>query len=280
MISPSDDLSTAAHRSSLASRSCDASGERDLPLVRPLAIGPGVALFLDFDGTLVEIAESPDAITVPDHLPDLLERLSRALDGRFAVVTGRSIAALEGLLGPVDVAVAGSHGGEFRASGQASVEALAAPLPEAVVSALGQCAAANGGLLMEAKPFSVAIHYRHHPQALESVLECAQHLAGQFGLVLKHGKQVVELAMPGSDKGTALARFMSLPAFQGAVPLFLGDDVTDEDAFRAARDLDGQGVLVGPLRRTAATFRIEGVTDVLAWLASGLETAIKGDIHA
>jgi trehalose 6-phosphate phosphatase len=242
----------------------------DLPLPAPLRPEKS-ALFLDFDGTLVEIADHPGAVVVAPYLPGLIADLSRRLDGRLAIVTGRSIAALEELLGPVEVAVAGSHGGEFRRSAAAGIEPLAEPLPGEIVSACEAFAAANGGLLVEPKPFSVAVHYRHHPEALESLLNCAQGLASAAGLSLTHGKQVIELAMPGSDKGTAAARFMALPAFAGTTPLFLGDDVTDEHAFHAMRGLGGQGVLVGPMRPTAAAARLPGVAAVHAWLKAGLE---------
>lgn len=240
-----------------------------LPRAAPLDLA-GSALFLDFDGTLVEIADHPDDVQVPAGLPDLLAALSAALDGRLAIVTGRSIAALEALLGPVEVAVAGSHGGEFRPAPGAPVLPLADPLPAAIVAAMEDFSRANGGLLVEPKPYSVAVHYRHHPEALEALLTCAEGLASRFRLSLKHGKQVIELAMPGSDKGTALSRFMALPAFADAVPLFLGDDVTDEDAFHAAARHGGAGVLVGAMRPTAAAFRLPGVDAVHAWLEAGL----------
>lgn len=242
----------------------------DLPAPAPLDADSS-AVFLDFDGTLVEIAEHPGDVVVAPYLAELLTDLSDRLDGRLAIVTGRSIAALEELLGPVEVAVAGSHGGEFRRAAGAEVEPLAKPLPPEIVSAFEEFASANGGLLVEPKPFSVAVHYRHHPEALEGLLTCAEGLASAFGLSMKHGKQVIELAMPGSDKGTAAARFMSLPTFAGKTPLFLGDDVTDEDAFHAVARLGGQGVLVGPMRPTAAAMRLPDVASVHAWLKAGLE---------
>lgn len=245
-------------------------------LPRPPALAPArSALFLDFDGTLVEIADHPDDVLVPARLPALLAALSAALDGRLAIVTGRSIAALEALLGPVEVAVAGSHGGEFRPAPGAPVQPLADPLPADVVAALDAFSRANGGLLVEPKPYSIAVHYRRHPEALEGLLVCAGSLAAEAGLSLKHGKQVIELAMPGSDKGTALSRFMALSAFADAVPLFLGDDVTDEDAFHAAARHGGAGVLVGAMRPTAAAFRLPGVDAVHTWLEAGL----TGDIR-
>ncbi|WP_235037652.1 MULTISPECIES: trehalose-phosphatase [unclassified Novosphingobium] len=246
------------------------AAEGDLPLPPPLDPGANIALFLDFDGTLVEIVDHPDDVVVGPRLAGMITALSQRLGGRLAIVTGRSIAALEALIGPVEVAVAGSHGGEFRPRSGAEVEPLADPLPAAVVAALENFAATNGGLLVEPKPFSVAVHYRRHPEALEGLLACAQALAEKRGLAMKHGKQVIELAMPGSDKGTAVVRFMGLPAFAGAAPLFLGDDVTDEDAFRAVRHLGGQGVLVGPMRATAAALRLPGVAAVHTWLEGGL----------
>jgi trehalose 6-phosphate phosphatase len=243
----------------------------DLPLPPPLAPDLPSALFLDFDGTLVEIADHPDDVIIAPHLAATITALSHRLGGRLAIVTGRSIAALEALLGPVEVAVAGSHGGEFRPAAGAAIEPLADPLPPAVLAALETFAIANGGLLVEPKPYSAAVHYRRHPHAVEGLLACARDLAATHGLAMKHGKQVIELTMPGSDKGSAVERFMGLPAFAGAHPLFLGDDVTDEDAFEAIRHLGGEGVLVGPMRETAAARRLPDVAAVHEWLESGLQ---------
>lgn len=245
---------------------------QDLPQPAPLAATAPAALFLDFDGTLVDIAGHPDDVLVAAGLPALLGALSERLDGRLAIVTGRSIAALEALLGPVDVAIAGSHGGEFRRARSAGVEPLAAALPAEVLLAVERFAQGNGGLLVEPKPFSVAIHYRRHPGVLDALLAFAHDLGAAQGLAVKHGKQVIELTMPGSDKGTATRRFMALPAFAEATPLFLGDDVTDEDAFHAVRALGGHGVLVGPMRPTAASFRLPDVAAVHAWLKAALAT--------
>lgn len=226
-----------------------------------------IALFLDFDGTLVEIADHPDGVIVPPDLPERIARLSQRLDGRFAIVTGRSLDALEAMLGPLDVAVAGSHGGEFRAAGTRDVVPLAQPLPPVVAQRLSDFARANGDLLVEPKPFSIAVHYRRRPEAMPALLACAAETGEAFGLKLKHGKQVIELSMPGSDKGSAVARFMQMAPFAGARPLFAGDDVTDEDAFAAVTRLGGAGILVGPMRRTLARWRLDGVPAVHDWLA-------------
>ncbi len=260
MTEPSDSSSQAEH---------GAPG-RDLPLPPPLRLARQTALFLDFDGTLVEIADHPDDVIVPDGLPGLLTDLARALEGRLALVSGRSIASLEAMLGPIGVAMAGSHGGELRPAGSSRVEPLAQPLPGHVVERLATFAREHGGLLVEPKPFSVAVHYRRHPHALAPLLACAQGLAEGEDLKLKHGKQVIELVMPGSDKGSAVAAFLQRPEFAQARPLFLGDDVTDEDAFCAMPALGGEGVLVGPLRPTAALWRLPDVDAVHAWLARAL----------
>lgn len=261
MSDPSDSLSLAEH-------GADRPG---LPPPPPLCLAGRTALFLDFDGTLVEIADRPDEVIVPDTVPRLIETLARRLEGRLALVSGRSLAVLETLLGPMEVAMAGSHGGEFRPAGVATAHSLAAPLPDDVVKHLSGFAEANGGLLVEPKPFSVAVHYRRHPNVLERLLTCAEAIASRRGLEVKHGKQVVELVMPGSDKGTAIACFMKRAEFAGTTPLFVGDDVTDEDAFHAVARFGGTGVLVGAMRPTAAHWRLDDVAAVHAWLAAALQ---------
>lgn len=244
---------------------------RDLAPPPPFRTWRKAALFLDFDGTLVEIADHPDEVVIARGLPGLIEALARQLDGRLALVSGRSLAALEAHLGPIGVAMAGSHGGEFRPAGTATALALAEPLPKDVVTRLSDFAQANGGLLVEPKPHSVAIHYRHHPEALDALLAYATAVMEGTGLGMKHGKQVIELVMPGADKGAAVAKFMQFDRFAGAEPLFLGDDATDEDAFVAVAGLGGSGILVGPMRATAARWRLPDVMAVHAWLEAGLD---------
>jgi len=228
---------------------------------------PPLALFLDFDGTLVEIAAHPDDVEVDPRLPDLLTRLDIALEGRLAVISGRSLAVLDRFLGPIGIAMAGSHGGELRLAGSEQVQALADPLDDTVAGAMEHFARKAGGLLFERKPFSVAVHYRAHPEARDALLDCARALADRHGLGLKHGKMVVELAMPGSDKGSAVTRFMELPRFADARPVFAGDDVTDEDAFAIVKHFGGSGILVGPMRETRAIWRLEDVDALHRWLA-------------
>jgi trehalose 6-phosphate phosphatase len=226
----------------------------------------GAALFLDFDGTLVELADSPEAIRVPGELHSLLGRLSRVLGGRLAVISGRSIADLDRHLGGAGLAMSGSHGLEMRFAGGAEVPLAPPPGLEAARHAMQRFAEADPGLLVEEKPASVALHYRLAPAWAGEAGEFLSDLARRTGLSLQPGKMVIELRPPGADKGDALRKLMKEPPFAGARPWFVGDDLTDEDAFAAAAELGGAGVLVGPARDTAAQWRLDGVAAVAAWL--------------
>jgi trehalose 6-phosphate phosphatase len=233
----------------------------------PPSLLDGAALFLDFDGTLVELAETPDSIRVSPTLGALLRQLAEKLSGRIALVTGRSIADLERHLQCSRLAVSGSHGLELRLRDGSHVPlALRHDLSE-VRERIASLAEEIPGLLVENKPFGIALHYRQAPEAEERVRAALKELASRTGLALQHGKMVIELRPPGADKGDAVRAFMTEPDFAGARPLFVGDDLTDEDAFRAAAELGGGGVLVGPVRETVARWRLADVAAVSAWLA-------------
>ena len=238
----------------------------DAPLAPPPDRTDELALFLDFDGTLVELAETPNSIRVSPHLSPLLSRLAEKLGGRLAIVSGRSIRDLERHLSCAKLAVSGSHGLELRLR-DGSFVPLAAPrgLDHARDRSM-RFASSIPGLIVEDKPFSIAIHYRQAPEREAEVHEFMTRLAAATGLTIQHGKMVAELRPPGADKGDALRALMTEPEFAGARPVFVGDDQTDEDAFYAAAELGGGGVLVGPPRDTAAKWRLSGVSDVSAWL--------------
>ena len=240
-------------------------------LAPPPSLVAGKALFLDFDGTLTEIAPHPDEVSVIPGLGLLLAQVADRLDGRMAIISGRSLSQLEQHLGPLGIAVAGSHGGEFREAGAAEAIALAHPIAPDIVQQVSDLAEELGGLLVESKPYSVAIHYRDRPEARDRILDVTREIARNAGVALKSGKMVFELVMPGSDKGSAARRFMSLPAFADSLPLFAGDDMTDEDAFAVVTEFGGGGVLVGPMRETAALWRLDGVAQVHAWLGALVE---------
>jgi trehalose 6-phosphate phosphatase len=235
----------------------------------PPSLLEDAALFLDFDGTLVELAETPDAISVPPALPPLLDRLNERLGGRLALVTGRSIAGLERHLRCTGLALSGSHGIELRLANGRSLTTRQRHDLEPARERLKRLAAETPGLLVEDKPFGVALHYRQAPEQADAVAAVMEELGEASGLSLQKGKMVIELRPAGADKGDAVRAFMAEPEFAGARPLFLGDDMTDEHAFAAAAELGGAGILVGPPRPTAAKWRLENVGAVIDWLSRG-----------
>lgn len=236
-----------------------------LPAPPPLTRLTAPALFVDFDGTLVAIAAAPDAIDVPGDLGARLGALSERLDGRLALVSGRAPNDLERHLGALPFARAGSHGAARFAADGAPLGESAAPIPAAASEAM-RAFAAREGLVFEAKSHGGALHYRNAPALADTVTAFAEALARQHGLSVKLGKCVAELVNPGADKGGAVRAFMAGADFAGSLPVFVGDDLTDEDGFAAAADLGGFGVLVGETRPTAARYRLATVAAVHLWL--------------
>jgi trehalose 6-phosphate phosphatase len=233
----------------------------------------GKSVFLDFDGTLVEIAERPDAVIVDDRLRRLLAALDQALSGRLAVVTGRPLAQIESLLGVTRLALSGSHGAESaRPDGTRRAVEPPAWLAQ-TISRLETFSRERPGVLVEVKPYGVALHYRQAPDAERACLAFAESLAQTSDIHLLKGKMVVELRLPGIDKGTAIRAFMADTPMTGTRPLVFGDDVTDEAAFIAAAALGGAGVLVGEDRPSAARYRLPGVAATLDWLEAAVEVA-------
>jgi trehalose 6-phosphate phosphatase len=224
-----------------------------------------IALFLDFDGTLVEIADDPQAIGPPVGLAARLVDLASRLGGACAVVSGRSIEDLRQFIGPVAIAFAGSHGGHVVAASGTSLRE-AEGLPQGVGEALRSFSDANG-LLHEVKAHGAALHYRARPEFGQEAVNYARVLATEHGLATKTGKCVIELVRPGIDKGGAVELLMREPAFADSLPIFVGDDLTDEDGFAACERLGGFGLIVGDRPATAARYRVGTVKDVYAWLS-------------
>lgn len=235
-----------------------------LPPPPPLSELERPALFLDFDGTLVEIASDPDAIAVAEGLGQRLEMLAKRLSGRLALVTGRSIDNLTQFIGPLAVHVAGSHGGHVLGDTGDALQ-VSEPLAATIGEQLGGFASENG-LLYERKSHGAALHYRARPDLEERAQDFASDLARQHGLTTKRGKCVIEIVRPGADKGGAVRLLMRQPAFAGAIPVFVGDDVTDEDGMATAAELGGFGIAVGDRPFEHASYHLSSVKDVHSWL--------------
>ena len=229
------------------------------------------ALFLDLDGTLADIEPRPDQVVAEPGRTRLLARLAEALGGRLAVVSGRALGDIDRILDGAVPALAGVHGLQRRrADGSVASVEPPAGLDEAR-RALIAGLPAREGLLVEDKGVAVAVHYRQAPDCAAQVAALCRATADRFGLERQPGDMVVELRPPGADKGDAIEAFMSEPPFRGAIPIFVGDDLTDENGFRAVRGLGGYGVLVGPQRKTLAARRLGSVDEVMAWLEEALK---------
>ena len=224
------------------------------------------ALFLDLDGTLAPIAQRPDAVVPSEALTRLLKRASRRLDGRLAVVSGRSLEDIDRILQGAVVAAAAVHGLVRRtASGSVLTQPPHPGLNYARIKL--DRLSDRPGILLEDKRLGLAVHYRKAPEAEDAVIRNCREVAATTGLVLQLGRMVAELRTPGADKGDSVRAFMAEQPFSGAVPVFVGDDLTDEDGFAAAAALGGYGVLVGEKRETSARHHLADVEAVLGWLA-------------
>ncbi|RYF92704.1 MAG: trehalose-phosphatase [Caulobacteraceae bacterium] len=228
------------------------------------------ALFLDLDGTLADIAETPGAVGPVASRTRTLRALSPALDGRLAILSGREVAEIDRILEGSVASVAGLHGLDRRtADGRLDATPPHPALPDAR-QCLASLAKAERGLLLEDKGTSVALHYRLRPEAGPAVVDCARRLARQTGLILQEGHMVAELRTPGPDKGEALQAFMAEAPFAGATPIMIGDDLTDEDAFAAAIALGGEAILIGLPRRSRSRWRLEDPSALLSWLEASM----------
>lgn len=228
-----------------------------------------VSLFLDLDGTLAPFAATPDGIGPDTERNMRLRRVAERLEGRLAVVSGRSLSDLDRILEGAVAAMAGSHGLERRTS-HALVTNEAHPQLALAMAELEQFAGQFADVRIETKPLSVAFHYRGNPSVEPMAQVFANDLARRTGLKLQRGAMVAEFLTPGGDKGQAVRAFMNEAPFAGTTPVFVGDDLTDEDGFAAAADNGGFGVLVGPPRQTCARYRLADERAVHAWLDRAL----------
>ena len=232
------------------------------------AITSRTALFLDFDGTLVPFAETPNAVQVPAVLVTLLADLQELLDGALAIVSGRQTGVLDQLLAPLRLPLAGEHGLQRRAASGRLLEQQPWPDSGFVLQACNRLAGQHPALLVERKQAGAALHYRRAPE-LETL--CRKTLMGaleghpQFELL--QGKLVVEAVPAHVNKGRAIAAFLREPPFCGRVPVFVGDDATDESGFGTVQSHGGIAIKVGP-GPTLARHRLASAQAVCAWLVA------------
>ena len=212
----------------------------------------GWSLFLDVDGTLLELAPTPDAVIVGPELPELLARLSRRFGGALAIVSGRCIAELDQLFYPFRFPAAGIHGIELRdARGELHYAGLRDVDLEWARAELRRFVAQRPGLILEDKGRALALHFRQAPELEGEV----QTVLGRVlpGLPqeahLQPGHCVIEIKSAAADKRTAIQRFLEEPPFAGRVPVFVGDDVTDHEGLAYVESIGGHAVFVGPAPR-------------------------------
>lgn len=227
------------------------------------------ALFLDLDGTLIDIAPSPEEVVAPQQLVSSLGVLARRLDGALAVVSGRPITTIDALFAPLRLPAAGVHGAEVRfEAGQANVSRPAPPIPNDVRWMLAPLAEIKG-VLVEDKTIAIAIHFRQAPSAADRVREIVEAAVLAHGgdqLAIVPGKCVFEIKHAQFSKGTAVAEFMERKPWAGRRPIFVGDDVTDEAAFAVLPRWNGVGIAVGRAR-PGAIVGFATAAEVRGWLA-------------
>lgn len=234
------------------------------------------ALFLDIDGTLLDLAPEPQAVQVPPGLVARIRALALGLDGALALVSGRPLSDIDRFF-PAGFDAAGTHGAQWRLGGTETAPGpeIEAALAE-ITTLLREGTDALPGVLLERKPHAIALHYRLAPEHSAQVRSLAGRAAQALGPAfrLQEGKQVVELLPAQAGKGAAIGRFMGRPPYAGRTPVFVGDDRTDEDGFALVNALAGLSIRVGDGGQTQARFRLHSPTAVRDWLA-GLVASLQ-----
>ncbi len=233
-----------------------------------IALDPATtAFFFDFDGTLAEIVDDPDAVTIGDDVRDALVAIGEAAGGALAVISGREIASIDRFLSPLKLPVGGAHGAERRSvEGEVHRTELDSGDLKRLAERVEGFAREYPGTSVETKRTSVALHYRRNPAAEEECVALARSLAEDYPSVsLLAGKMVLEFKFSGRTKADVIADFMAEEPFSGRRPVYFGDDVTDEDAFRVIPRWDGVSVKIGE-GPTEAGYRLVDPAALYAWM--------------
>jgi trehalose 6-phosphate phosphatase len=234
---------------------------------RPPELEIDDALFVDFDGTLVEIALNPADVVVPMSLIALLAGLEAGLGGALAIISGRPIADLDKHLAPLGLAAAGEHGAELRFTGKGRIEQYV-DLPTSAAESLTALSEQLVGTVLELKTASAALHYREAPEHEAAAIAAIQALAGEHeSYEFMHGKMVAEFKPISINKGLAIAELLTQEPFAGRRAVFIGDDVTDETGFEAVNEFGGISIRTERSEDTHAQFFLAGPADVRRWLA-------------
>ena len=242
---------------------------------RPPLLRADAALFLDFDGTLAAYAPHPDGVTIERDLPGLLARLRERLQGALAIVSGRSLEAIDALLGPPRFAGAGLHGLEWRLASGRTHRSGNPTGASRILAAVTERFGADPRLVIEDKGAGVALHWRRAPARAAECIAFMREIVASTDMEILRGHAVVEARPRGVHKGAAIREFLRHGPFAGRKPVYVGDDRTDEDGFRAALVAGGHGVKVGP-EATEARYRLASVGAVHDWLAASLAALETG----
>lgn len=228
------------------------------------------ALFIDFDGTLVDLVDDPTKVAIPPEAVRRLQEIQAGCEGAFAVVSGRRIADLDHFLQPLRFAAAGVHGLERRDGPDLAIVPLAGPEGlDPLRIALSAGVVAEPRLRLEDKKTALVVHYRGHPELEEAAIRLVSAAVDeQPGFAVMKGDHIVEVHLAGMDKGKAIEALMAHAPFQGRMPIYVGDDTTDEFGFYAVRKLGGVSIKVGE-GPTEAEFRLASVDSVHRWLGVG-----------
>ena len=234
------------------------------------------AFFLDVDGTLLEIANKPDEVHVSTDLINLLDDLKKSLGDALALISGRTIGNLDQLFQPLKIASAGKHGLEIRDIHGNIKQMNAEKPPKDIKDKIARFASQHPGILVEDKGVTMALHYRLVPFLEDKALRfLTSLLSNHENLKIIKGKMVLEVVSKIFDKGTAINFFMNQEPFRNKLPLFIGDDITDEDGFRIVNSRKGITIKVGENFGSLANFEVQDVPSVHALLEQYLKETTK-----
>src|SRR5271166_6596483 len=242
--------------------------------------GRNAALFLDVDGTLLDIAATPDAVRAPEGLVETLALAARKLHGALALVSGRTIDEIDRLFAPLRLRASGVHGAQIRVEPGEPIRIApaASVLPSSFRTALSLALRRFSGILIENKGFSIAVHYRLNPKIASNLRDVLGRLIAAEpwqGLEIEDAHYAFELKRPTFDKGRAIAQFLTREPFRGRMPIFIGDDTTDESGFATVTASGGRAYSVGGPRPGAIGF-FETPQSVRDWLAALAATGEGG----